>query len=81
MSAAELADRQSKQADLGRDFAWSFMQQNGKALAIITALIEQEKIKPVIDRIYPLEQLIDAHEYMESRRVRGKVVISIADPE
>ena len=78
---AELADRQSKQADLGRDFAWSFMQQNGKALAIITALIEQEKIKPVIDRIYPLEQLIDAHEYMESRRVRGKVVISIADPE
>ena len=81
MYEAELADRQTNQAELGREFAWSFMQPNGNALAKIAELIEQHKIKPVIDRVYPLEQLVDAHEYMESRRARGKVVISTIKPE
>tara|TARA_B100000315_G_scaffold227586_1_gene235662 strand:- start:7124 stop:8155 length:1032 start_codon:yes stop_codon:yes gene_type:complete len=80
MYEAQLADRKSVQAELGREFAWSFMQPNGSALANIAELIEQEKIKPVIDRVYPMEQLVDAHEYVESRRARGKVVISIVDP-
>jgi len=80
MYESALADRKSKQAELGREFSWSFMQPNGDALARIAELIEQDKIKPVIDQVYPLEQLVEAHEYVESRRVRGKVVISVADP-
>lgn len=39
------------------------------------ALIEQGKRKPNLDRTFPLEEAAKAHEYIESRQVRGKVVL------
>ncbi|MBT3991592.1 MAG: zinc-binding dehydrogenase [Rhodospirillaceae bacterium] len=73
----QLAARKAEQAKLGREFAWSFMHPSAEALATIAGLIEQGKIKPVVDRVYPLDQLVEAHEYVESKRARGKVVIDI----
>lgn len=40
-------------------------------------LVEQEKITPVIDRIYPLEKMGEAHKYVELGHKRGNVVITI----
>ena len=40
--------------------------------------IEAAKITPVIDRVYPLSDIADALRYLETGRVRGKVVISVA---
>jgi NADPH:quinone reductase-like Zn-dependent oxidoreductase len=34
-------------------------------------------LKPVIDRIFPLEQIVDAHRYLESNQQFGKIVVTV----
>jgi len=40
-------------------------------------IIEEGKYKPVIDRTYPLEQIIEAYQYVETGEKTGNVVITI----
>jgi NADPH:quinone reductase-like Zn-dependent oxidoreductase len=46
-------------------------------LQYLKELIESETIKPLVDRVYPIEEVVAAHTYVESGRKTGNVVISI----
>lgn len=58
-------------------YTYLFMHPNGTHLKKIKTLIEDEKIKPIIDKIYKLEDSAQAFIHLASGRARGKIVIKI----
>lgn len=58
-------------------YKFIFMHPNGAHLEAIKSLIEDEKIKPIIDTIYPFSESIDAFLHLASGRAKGKIVIKI----
>ena len=55
-----------------------FLTRERRRLQDLTNLIEQRKLKPLIDQVLPLEQVRKAHERLDSGHGRGKTVLSVS---
>ena len=65
--------RRARRAGVGYRFL--FMHASGDDLAHLAALIEQGKLRVVIDKRYPFAEVAQALAYLESGRAKGKVVV------
>jgi NADPH:quinone reductase-like Zn-dependent oxidoreductase len=60
----------------GISYRYLFMHPSGSDLALLAELIEQGKLKVIVDRTYPFAKITEALDYVESGRAKGKVVVT-----
>ncbi len=52
-------------------------QPNHNDLVFMAELLDAGRVKPIIDKTYPLSEVTDAIRYLEDEHARGKVVITV----
>ncbi|KAK9904692.1 hypothetical protein WJX75_000655 [Coccomyxa subellipsoidea] len=61
-----------------RKYKLTLVTPNGEQLQIIAGHLEQGSVKLVVDKIFSLDQIMEAHEYAENKQGRGKIVVQIS---
>ena len=62
----------------GISYRYLFMHPSGTDLAQLAELIEQGKLKVIVDKTYPFANISEALAYLESGRAKGKVVVTMS---
>jgi NADPH:quinone reductase-like Zn-dependent oxidoreductase len=61
----------------GKRFHVALRKADGERLAKLAALYADGTLKPVVDKVFPLDAIVEAHRYQETGHARGKVVIDL----
>jgi len=61
----------------GATYSFLFVRPDGDQLADIGALLASQRIRPVIDKVFPFEQAKEALDYLAQGRSKGKVVVRL----
>lgn len=62
----------------GRRVKYAISQNTREGLAFIVDLIGAGVLEPVIDQVYPMTQIVEAHRRVEGRHKRGSVIVAVA---
>lgn len=65
-------------SDKGAEYKFIFMHPNGSHLNVMKTMIEDEKIKPIIDKVYPFSESIEAFTHLASGRAKGKIIVKMS---
>ena len=65
-------------AEKEAEYKFIFMHPNGTHLNDIKSMIEDDKIKPIVDKVYSFSEAIEAFEQLATGRAKGKIVIKIS---
>jgi alcohol dehydrogenase len=63
----------------GVSYRYLFMHASGAELSELAELIEQGKVRVVIDRVFAFEHIAEAMAYLEQGHAKGKVVVEMAE--
>ena len=75
-----LLSRKVRKAARQRGVSYSFllMRADGSQLAEIASLVEEGTIRPVVDRVLPFDETLEALRLVDGGRVKGKVVVTMS---
>ena len=62
---------------VSQDMGFFLAHMDGDDLRVLADLVESGKVKPVIDRRYPLREAPEAIRYLEGGHARGKVIVTV----
>lgn len=60
----------------GKKVATVFANPTIQKIEFLTNLVNEGKLKVLLDREYPIEQIAEAHRYSETKRAKGKIIVS-----
>jgi NADPH:quinone reductase-like Zn-dependent oxidoreductase len=66
---------------LGVRYSFFFMRADGARLKTLAALYDAGTLRPVLDRTFPFADMLAAMAYVEQGRAKGKIVVTMAQPE
>ena len=61
----------------GRAFYYSIAEPNAEALDEVRKMVERGEIRPLIDAVYTLDEIVAAHKHVEGGHTRGKVIVTM----
>ena len=61
----------------GRAFYYAIAQPNGEGLEVVSRMIDRGAIRPQIDTVYTMDEIVDAHKHVEGGHTRGKVIVTM----
>jgi NADPH:quinone reductase-like Zn-dependent oxidoreductase len=64
----------------GKKVKFAVSENTREGLEQIVGLIESGVLRPVVDQVYPMDRIADAHRHVESRHKRGSVIVAMAAP-
>ncbi len=64
---------------MSQSLATFIVSPNQENLVVLSALIETGKVRPVIDRTYPLSETRHAIDHVGGGHARGKVVVTVSN--
>jgi NADPH2:quinone reductase len=56
---------------------FGFMERTAAKIQALARLVERRQLRPVIDSVFPLERIADAHRKIEGGGMRGKIAITV----
>ncbi|XP_068135526.1 reticulon-4-interacting protein 1, mitochondrial [Hyperolius riggenbachi] len=68
-----------KQLWKGKHYRWGFFSPDGAALDEIGEMVENGKIRPVVEKVFPFSDVPQAFEKVEAGHAQGKTVIQVTD--
>ena len=61
----------------GRAFYYAVAQPSSEALEVVSKMVERGEIRPRIDAVYKMDEIVDAHKHVEGGHTRGKVIVTM----
>jgi NADPH:quinone reductase-like Zn-dependent oxidoreductase len=60
-----------------RQVVAEYTRRRKEGLATLSRLLQNGELSLVIDRRYPLKEIVEAHRYVEAGRKKGNVVVTV----
>lgn len=76
-SARDVFCKNVRSVQDGKVYKWAFYMPNPKALQEICKLVSKGMIRPIIDKVYPFDEALEAYQYVQTGNTQGKTVINL----